>query len=501
MSLVSWERAALRVGILLAASFGILWIIDGDMPLPAEVFTALSGGIAAFFLIVIPVLTGLRVAQETPPTDRFIPRAVRALPSLLTRAWSPVEDPPTRAGLFVARLLLVAAAIVVLIYTGPLSAPDLRFQPGVAEHDLEDPQFVLAVFILAPTVLGLLAATFFVRLTFISAVVVLCLGSMEGAAVLYHRLVVPGASPLVVKSEGDGIWNPVCGRMGLCLNPNTRVRQVGMVGDKAIYDAVYEADEAGSRRSLPKEDTRLRSNFIAFFGDSNTFGMTVNGPETLPGQVAKLACDYQPYNFAVEGGGMNNMLGAFDMGKIESGVKQKEGYFIYVFNEGHLLRNIPNSQSILWSKQFPAYEVDASGALTYRGTLWTYRPFRNAISTLVDRLDALSALHVRYPFFVTKSENDLGAAILSRAYDLSQQQFPNSKFVVLLATREAKPATDALLQSLKGMPIRVLDYSGLAPVEMEGSRTPYDRHPSALYHRIFAEHLAADLGIESACPE
>jgi hypothetical protein len=493
------ERTALRIGILLIAGYGILWTIDGDIPIPETVFTWVSSAVGVVFFVILPVVAGLRAWRGSGPTS--FAGAVMALPRWLIQAWSAVDDPPTRVGLFAARLLLVAAAITILICTGPLTANDLRFQPGVAEHDLENPRFVLAMFILAPTVLGLLAITFFVRLTFISAIVVLCLGSIEGAAVLYHRLVVPAASPLMVKSEGDGIWNPVCGRMGLCLNPNTRVRVVGTVGDKTIYDAVYEADEVGSRRSMPKEDARPRPNFIAFFGDSNTFGMTVNGPDTLPGQVAQLACDYQPYNFAVEGGGTANMLGAFDMGKVESGVKQKQGYFIYVFRDGHLWRNIGDSVSILWGKQFPAYDVDASGAVTYRGTLWTYRPFRNAVSTLVDRLDALSALHVRYPFFFNKSETALGTAILSKAYDLSQQQFPKSKFVVLLAAHTANAATEAFVQSLKGLPVRVLDYGGLAPDDMAGTVTPYDRHPTALYHHIFAEHLAADLGIESRCAE
>jgi hypothetical protein len=126
----SLERTALRIGILLIASFAILWIIDGDIPIPAEVFTALGFGIAAFFLILIPTLAGLRFARDAPSWGRVIPRAITGLPRWLTRAWSPAQDPATRAGLFVARLLLVAAALVVLIYTGALSAPDLRFQQG-----------------------------------------------------------------------------------------------------------------------------------------------------------------------------------------------------------------------------------------------------------------------------------------------------------------------------------------------------------------------------------
>lgn len=501
MSLESWERAALRVGILLAASLGILWIIDRDMPLPAEVFSALGSGIAGLFLIVIPVLAGLRVARETPSDGRAIPRVIRALPRLLTQAWSPVEDPSTRAGLLVARLLLAAAAMVVLIYTGPLSAPDLRFQPGVAQHDLENPRFVLAVFILAPTILSLIAATFFVRVTFISAIIVLCLGSIEGAGVLYHRLVVPGASPLVVRSEGDNLWNPVCGRMGLCLNPNTRVHASGTAEGKQVYDVVYEVDEVASRRSLSKTDSGPRPNFITFFGDSNIFGMTVNGPDTLPGQTAKLACDYRPYNFGVEGGTTANMLGAFETGLIERGVKERQGYFIYVFRDAHLRRNIGDSLTILWGKQFPAYDIDASAEVTYRGTLWTYRPFRNAVSTVVDRLDPLSALHARYPFFLSRSDKALTTAIIAQTYTLSKQQFPLSKFVVILANHDADGANDAFLQSLKELPVRVLDYRSLIPDEMEGGTTPYDGHPSALFHRIVAEHLVADLGIEAPCAE
>ncbi len=360
---------------------------------------------------------------------------------------------------------------------------------------------MLSVFILLPTILTLIAATFFVRVTFIAAVIVLCLGSIEGAAVLYHRISVPEASPLAVKMDGDNLWNPVCGRMGLCLNPNARSHASGTAEGKQVYDAVYEVDEVGSRRSISKTDSQPRPNFITFFGDSNIFGMTVNGPDTLPGQTAKLACDYRPYNFGVEGGTTANMLGGFEMGLIERGVKERQGYFIYVFRDAHLRRNIGDSVVILWGKQFPAYDIDASGEVAYRGTLWTYRPFRNAVSTLVDRLDPLSALHARYPFFLSRSDKALTTAIISKTYTLSKQQFPQSKFVVILANHEADGANDPFLQSLKELPVRVLDYRSLIPDEMEGGTTPYDGHPSALFHRIVAEHLVADLGIEAPCAE
>jgi hypothetical protein len=412
------------------------------------------------------------------------------------------SSPDAAAALLVARILTIAGALGLfyLAYRFYHYA-DLRFVPGVSAGPMTNPQFVLAAFIMTPVALVLLVSTIRSATCWIAAIAVICVAALEGSAYLYNNRVVASAAglALVQKWQGDSIQNTECGKIAACLFPNAHAHAVGRVGEKTIFEADYNIDEFKVRRSLDKDDKRPRPTFVSVFGDSNTFGMNVSDQQTLSGQIGEIACSAHPYNLAFPGGTTSNMLAEFEEHRVSDVVEQAKGYFIYVYNEGHPIRNVGNDGMILYfGKNFPAYDFDSNGSISYRGTLWTYRVFSNALVVLGQHSNVLAALNIHPLNIQTGYHMKLTAAIIERSARLSREQFPDSKFVLLFAPGTLSKTRLDLIAQLQDKDIRILDYSNLIPGTLAGMHFP-DGHPTPLFHRMVAEQVVQDLGLDIHC--
>lgn len=402
-----------------------------------------------------------------------------------------------KAALLVSRCIVVLAALslIVLSYLNYVSV-DPRFAPGITHGDLDNPSVVLSAFVIAPVAVLLLASTVRITSTWIAVVLVLSAGSIEGLACLHENLPVLGSErsvPILVKSEGTSMWGGACGKVGTCLAPNASEHVVATRGEETIYDVTYNVGADGLRKSLVRNEGHARRQYAAVFGDSNTLGIGVREAETLPSQIGQIGCFVQPYNLAAAGGTTSNMLAEFEDNIVSTSVKEPDGFLIYVFNDGHVGRNAGADETLLWGKNFPAYDYDQTGAIAYRGTLWTYRPVRNAFALFAQKLNITRALHLHIPLYPPATDVRLTAAIIEQSASLARRQLPASKFVMVIAP-DSQSGGD-VVNELKDTDIKVLDYSNLIPAGTPGLFLPYDHHPTGLFHKIIAEQIVHDLGL------
>jgi hypothetical protein len=409
------------------------------------------------------------------------------------KLWQRASSPDVAAALLVARIVTALGALALFYLARRFYYEvDPRFVPGVTAGPMTNPQFVLAALILTPAALVLLVSTARSATCWIAALLIICVAALEGFAYLYNNRVVASAAGLamVQKWQGDSIQNTECGKIAACLFPNAHAHAVGTVGEKTVFEADYNTDESKVRRSLNKDDELPRPTFVSVFGDSNTFGMNVSDQQTLSGQIGAIACSAHPYNLAFPGGTTSNMLAEFEEHRISDVIKQTKGYFVYVYNDGHPIRNVGNDGMILYfGKNFPAYDFDGDGSISYKGTLWTYRVFSNAFVVLGQHSNVLAALNIHPLNIETSYHTKLTAAIIDRSAQLAREQFPDSKFVLLFAPgTPSRPRLDLAAQ-LHDKDIRILDYSGLIPRTLAGTHMP-DGHPTPIFHRIVAEELS-----------
>jgi hypothetical protein len=414
------------------------------------------------------------------------------------KLWQRPSSPDVAAALLVSRVVTIigSLALFYLAYKF-LYSVDPRFSPGVVTGRLSNPIFVLSAFILVPAGLIVLASTMRATTSWIVTILIICVAVSEGFAFLYNKRVVASLPGIVRKSDGDPLQKTDCGKIGACLYANAHTHDVGMIDGKIVFDAVYNVDELGVRRSIAKDDKRPRSTFVSVFGDSNTFGMNVSDQQTLAGQIGEIACATQPYNLAVPGGSTASMLAELEENRVLQVVKQTKGFFIYVYNDGHPFRNVGDEGTLLFGKNFPAYDFDKNGSLFYAGTLWTHRVFRNALVVLAQNTNTVQALHIHFLDTETEYHVQLTAAIIDRTAELSREQFPNSKFVMLFAPHSK--TGPGVAKRLRDKNIKVLDYSGLI-ADTRTDTQMAEGHPTSIFHKAMAEQVVKDLGLEVRCP-
>ena len=414
------------------------------------------------------------------------------------RLWERPSSPDKAAALMASRIVTVLGAFGFLYLAFRwFDYVDPRFAPGITTGLTSNPNFVLSAFILVPVALVLLMSTIRAKTCWIAAIFIVCVATLESFAFIYNNRAIASSPGLVEKSDGDPLQKTNCGKIGSCLYQNAHAHVVGTFDGKIVFDVVYNVDELGVRRSLDKDDRESRPIFLSLFGDSNTFGMNVSDQQTLGGQIGAIACATHPYNLALPGGSTSNMLAEFEENRVSQVIKQTNGYFVYVYNDGHQFRNVGDEDTLLFGKNFPAYDFDSNGGIAYMGTLWTYRVLRNALVVLAQNSNIVRALHIHLLDRRTDYHARLTAAMIDRSAEISREQFPDSKFVVLFPP-DSQTVSD-ITKRLHDKDIRILDYSSL----ISGARTDVlmpDKHPMPIFYKEMAEQIAKDLGLETRCP-
>ena len=184
-------------------------------------------------------------------------------------------------------------------------------------------------------------------------------GEME---VLFKRLG-RGAGALRVVRNLDTDKTKAISDETLGFGPTPRSRVMGRltVGDRVVYDVVYEHDELGRRITPGRGATP--SDFALFFGGSVTYGEGVHADETMPYYFAGHKEGLRAINYGYSGYGPQAMLAVMEdetrstalVRELEFSAGDVQGCrcAIYTLIDAHVFRAVGSLRTMVWGATFP----------------------------------------------------------------------------------------------------------------------------------------------------
>jgi hypothetical protein len=282
---------------------------------------------------------------------------------------------------------------------------------------------------------------------------------------------------------------------------DTRVEAVATWGDETVYRRTYMIDGTGARvtpGSAPTGDTYL------FVGDSFVFGVGLTDNETLPSQFAQSLASRGPtssahvVNLGVPGYGLNQLVRALETGAYDRYVAGPVKAVVTWLIPAQLGR--VNGEAG-WLGNSPRYVLGADGAPVFTGSFEAHR--------LTDPIAGLAYLARRKIESVTAATGgemeregaDLFVALLSRLRQLVDERY-KAPLVVMYQWPQRSTIHDAAqlstLDWIEQLRTPLVNVSSLIKGDQPTYIIPHDGHPSALFVRMVAEALDAQLGSRPA---
>jgi hypothetical protein len=325
---------------------------------------------------------------------------------------------------------------------------------------------------------------------------------LAGAERLFYRLNRPEPSSTAaagprVWHEGDythGFFQPD-EQLGYTARPSAQVTSIKKLDDRVVYNVVYSIDEY-HRRVTPVTAPQQRSKSLLFFGDSFTFGEGVNDDETLPYHVARLATEYQPYNYGLSGYGPQQMLAKLQSDDLTREVPEQDAIAIYVFIDGHIERALGSMYVYnTWGDQMPYYSLDWQDNLVRNGNFTTGRPLRSAFYTALAQSEIARYYNVNIPPRLAEQHYGFAARIIAEARDEFETRFGSDDFYVVIYPDEGDYVED-MIPHFERLGLQYLNYDEMMKLSVEdGLAIAGDGHPTGTAHKLVAEWIVTDLGI------
>lgn len=220
--------------------------------------------------------------------------------------------------------------------------------------------------------------------------------------------------------------------LGTAMEKNRRVKCELFIDGKQLWDVHYGTDEFGRRISTTAASSSP-DQFAIFFGCSFLFGEGSNDDQTIPSQFAKALPSYRPYNYGVPGYGPQHMLAILESGKLSSEVKEKRGVGFYLYlPEVHESRAVGEMEIVNgFGGDFPFYYTDPNGEVVRNGQFSNGRKLTNTIYSILGKSHTRQYFGLNFPRRQT-THYQLTSRMISRASQLFQQQFPDSKFFLVV---------------------------------------------------------------------
>ena len=254
-----------------------------------------------------------------------------------------------------------------------------------------------------------------------------------------------------------------------------------------VYDATYHFD-ALYRRLVPEPPGLDPHEFILFFGGSQTFGEGLNDRETIPALVQKDTLSHRVYNYAYSGYGPHQMLRKLETNTLRDEVTETRGIAFYQYFTFHIPRVLGTMAYIGWAGgAAPYYQLNNKGQPEYSGSFATGRFFKTLLYWLLGKSSIAKYYHVDLPATLTQHHYDLVCRVLDRSRDVFLEQFPGSRFVVILGMTTSKkdPFIEECLET------NLIEYVDLRKLKRrkKGLEFPHDGHFTPRAARLIANQL------------
>lgn len=293
------------------------------------------------------------------------------------------------------------------------------------------------------------------------------------------------ATELKYITEG-GLWadDPVYGYVST--GPGI-IRQRCYLTDPrlVLYEKEYTLGPNGYRFTPqaegPKED------YLALVGCSVTFGLGANDDETIAAQLAAMRPQTHVYNFGFPSWGPAQLLLQMRNGDVLDEIQEARGAVIYTFIMDHMWRIMPQMPLRHWTRNYPAFQLDAAGKPEYIGRMEAAYPWRNWIYGLLGQERFVQWSRITIPARSSPEDFALCAALIEAAREEYCTRFPEGEFYVLLDPFALSfPDSQLLINELVRRRIPVLRPRGLYGDDPRQCLYPRDLHPMP-----FAQELSA----------
>ena len=256
---------------------------------------------------------------------------------------------------------------------------------------------------------------------------------------------------------------------------------------KLVYDATYHFDTL-YRRVVPEPPGLDPDEFILFFGGSQTFGEGLNDQETIPALVQKDTLSHRVYNYAYNGYGPHQMLRKLETYTLQDEVTEPRGIAFYQYFTFHIPRVLGTMAYISWAGgAAPYYHVNNKDQLEYSGSFATGRFFKTFFYWLLGKSTIAKYYHVDLPATLTQHHYDLVCHVLDKSRDVFLEQFPDSRFVLIIGMTTSKndPFIEACLET------NLIEYVDLRKLKRrkKGLEFPHDGHFTPRAARLIANQL------------
>lgn len=274
-------------------------------------------------------------------------------------------------------------------------------------------------------------------------------------------------------------------RLGYVMKPGTFTVTLN---DSLTFRAQHTEARYRTCGPVAAQDTVERPQ-IWILGGSFTYGWGVNDAEAYPALIQQAFPEYEVHNFGVGGYGTLQ-----SMYQLQDGLAagQTPAAVVLAYASFHDQRNTCSRywmkaiapQAMLQGLAFPNARMDASGELVYGMEPVAYAPWPGMrISAFVHALEGMKC---------QADEQRMNSPEVSRRLILKMHRICAKKGIpFVLAGIEPDGGTVSMLERCAGDGVVMADISvdrGEAGMSLE----PWDPHPSAAAHRIYAERLVSE---------
>ncbi len=207
---------------------------------------------------------------------------------------------------------------------------------------------------------------------------------------------------------------------------------------ETIYDVTYNFDTL-YRRLVPGQPDQNLDKFIIFFGGSQTFGLGLNDWDTIPAFVQKDTLTHRVYNYAYAAYGPHEMLKILETYKLPDELIETRGIAFFQYFTFHIPRVLGAMRYISWAGAgAPYYHVNSKDQLEYSGSFATGRFFKTLFYWLLGKSTIAKYYNVDMPATLTHHHYDLVCRVLGKSRDVFLDQYPASRFVVIIGITSAQ---------------------------------------------------------------
>lgn len=298
-------------------------------------------------------------------------------------------------------------------------------------------------------------------------------------------------APYVEKTTWNPAPNVPDSVLGSRLISDTTIEHTYTINDTLIYRVGYKIDNYRRRITPPIKPDATYNQFALVTGCSFAFGYGLSQRETLPYFLDSIS-GVRGYNYGNSGYGTQQTLALLQSTNLSEQISESNGVLIYLFIDDHVSRLIGSRRLIkLWATNFPYYYLKG-GSVARNGSFTTGRPIITSIYKVLGQSAFIDLFDIDIPWYRSNKHIELFGAVLNQSKQEFIEQFPNSRFLVVVAPNSN--LAPRIVEELDSRNIEVLDLSRLLNKNDSQYQIHWtEAHPNAKYYRELAAAIDAYL--------